>query len=73
MNINEILADVEEISIRVAVLEKKTKNLSAEVENLKRKRKTAEQASRPQKRKRRVYDNIYMGRNQGLVQDGQAT
>lgn len=35
MNINEILADVEEISIRVAVLEKKTKNLSVEVENLK--------------------------------------
>lgn len=35
MNINEILADAEEISIRVAVLEKKTKNLSAEVENLK--------------------------------------
>ncbi|GEM_PF-2804842 len=35
MNINEILADVEGISIRVSVLEKKTKNLSAEVENLK--------------------------------------
>lgn len=34
MNINEILADIEEIFARVAALEKKTKNIGAQVTDI---------------------------------------
>lgn len=34
MNINEILADIEEILARVAALEKKTKNIGAQVTDI---------------------------------------
>lgn len=34
MNINEILADIEEILVRVAALEKKIKNIGAQVTDI---------------------------------------